>query len=201
MPTTVLKQAAIEHQPSISRGPLIILNNNNNTPGTLLVATITLFLFDKTNCSKNFLVYRMKQYLITLVLLSLFFTQLEMRDCKANNRTFVYFAIAMHHLFQLMLFVTPFMPFFKKAPLYIWYLYLAIFMYLTIQNTMIHSEKSQSCVVSIFTNRECDFPENAALKDPMYYTGLKNNLHAYKKLYTYVVFSYMVYIIWLIRKK
>lgn len=141
----------------------------------------------------------MKYYIVALLLISLFFTHLEMRDCKARDRSLVYPAIAAHHFFQLMLFVTPLTPYFKNTPSYIPYVYLAVLLYLTVQNTMVHSEKSQSCVVSMITNRKCDFPENAALKDPMYYAGLKQNLHVYKKLYTYVVFGYMVYIMWFLK--
>lgn len=143
----------------------------------------------------------MQTYLLILLLLSLFFAQLEMRDCKAENQAYVFLLIAAHHYFQLLLFVTPFTSYFRNAPMYVWYMYLAIFTYLTVQNTMIHSKKSQSCVVSIYTNRKCDFPTNSALKDPMYYTGLNHNLHAYKQLYTFVVLGYIIYILSLFKKK
>ena len=139
----------------------------------------------------------MKQYLFALTVLSLFLTVLETRSCMPKNRTdrcVAYTGIFMHHLVQLVVFVTPFTKFFHTAPNYVLYIYLSMFMYVLLQNNVVNSSKSQSCVLSMYTNTKCDLPIETPLKDPLYYIGVKSDLRKYKRVYTIVVVSYIVYI-------
>jgi len=112
----------------------------------------------------------MKQYVVTLTVLSLFLTVLETRSCTPKTRTdkcVAYSGIFLHHLLQLVVFVTPFTKFFQNAPNYVLYIYLSMFLYVLLQNNVVNADKSQSCVLSMFTNTKCNLPLETPPERPL----------------------------------
>ena len=74
------------------------------------------------------------------------------RSCMPKNRTdrcVAYTGIFIHHLVQLVVFVTPFTKFFHTAP----NIYLSMFLCVLLQNNVVNSSKSQSCVLSMYVHQ------------------------------------------------
>lgn len=144
-------------------------------------------------------------YWIILFIMSLFLTAIESRSCKPSNKTdqlISYTGIFVHHLLQLYVFVTPWTTYFRtKASLTFLLFYLFMFAYVLIQNNVIHKNRAQSCVLSMVTNRKCNLPEESPLRDPLYYIGVKEDLHQYNRLYNLIVLGYVIYILKLIKAK
>jgi hypothetical protein len=143
-------------------------------------------------------------YMFCVLLLAYVFTSFEMRSCRPDdkyNRHVAQIGIFAHHILQILVFVTPFTPYFRTAHVRLLYFYLFMFTYVLLQNNWINAYKAQSCVLSMYTNRKCNLPEDAPLRDPIYYAGLKQNLQTYKDWYTIVVFGYIIYILWLLKTR
>jgi len=141
-------------------------------------------------------------YFLTLLLTAYLLTSMEYQSCKPNDtydQIFAYTGILAHHFIQLSVFVTPLTPYFKHAPTYVLYLYLLMFFYVLIQNNWVNKHKKQSCVLSSYTNRKCNIPDDTPLKDPLFYAGFKKDLLWYNQMYTMVVLAMILYILWLLK--
>lgn len=141
-------------------------------------------------------------YIFVLVIIAFNLTVLEMRICKSSNRRDNLIAtvgIFVHHLLQLAVFVTPFTSYFINAPNTVLYFYLFMFIYVLVQNDVINANKVQSCVLSMYTNHKCNLPAESPLLDPVYYIGAKADLHQYKRWYSFIMISYIIYVLILLK--
>jgi hypothetical protein len=147
----------------------------------------------------------MKHYAFALTIVSFFLTAIETRSCKPSNKTdqlISYTGIFVHHLLQLVVFVTPWTTYFRnKASLPFLLFYLFMFLYVFVQNNIINKNRAQSCVLSIMTNDTCNLPEESPLRDPLYYIGVKKDLQQYNRFYSLIVLGYVLYILTLIKAR
>lgn len=144
-------------------------------------------------------------YLFISFIVSLFLTALETRSCKPKDnihKVIAYSGIFVHHLLQIIVFVTPWTTYFRnKASLSFLLFYLFMFAYVFIQNNIINKNRAQSCVLSMVTNRKCNIPEESPLRDPLYYIGVKDDLQQYNRIYNLIVLGYVIYILTLIKAR